>query len=195
VRTIVVDAYDSFVHIIYQYLLDLDANPTVVRADRLDLDRLDADPPDLLVLGPGPGHPVDSGHVELVHRYAGRIPLLGVCLGHQAIAVAYGGVVSPARHLMHGKTSRIRHDQRGCFTGQPPLFEATRYHSLVVEPASVPPELAVTAWSDDDDYIMGLRHRSLPIESVQFHPESVRTHQGHRIFRSFITANVPVRAH
>ncbi|GAA0799390.1 anthranilate synthase component II [Spirilliplanes yamanashiensis] len=194
-KTLVVDAYDSFVHIIAQYLLDLDAGPRVVRADRIDPDAVAADPPDLLVLGPGPGHPADSGEVELVHRFAGVVPILGVCLGHQAVAAAYGATVRPARHLMHGKTSVIRHDGRGCFAGRPAdTFTATRYHSLIVEPDSLPAELEVSAWSDDDGYVMGLRHRTLPIESVQFHPESVRTDDGHAVFRSFIAAHVPAAA-
>jgi anthranilate synthase component 2 len=186
VRTLVVDAYDSFTHIIFQYLRGLDAGPVVVRSDEVDPAVVEADLPDLLVLGPGPGHPVASGHVELVRRFAGRVPIFGVCLGHQAIAMAYGATVSPARHLMHGKTSRIDHDGRGCFREQPPLFTATRYHSLVVQPETLAPELQISARSADDGYVMGLRHRTLPIESVQFHPESIRTDSGRAIFRSFI---------
>ena len=190
-RTLVVDAYDSFTHIIFQYLRGLDAGPVVVRSDEVDADQVDADLPDLIVLGPGPGHPGDSGHVELVHRFAGRVPIFGVCLGHQAIAMAYGATVSPARHLMHGKTSRIAHDGRGCFREQPPEFEATRYHSLVVRPETLPAELEISARSVDDDYVMGLRHRELAVESVQFHPESIRTESGRAIFRSFISDRVP----
>ena len=193
-RTLVVDAYDSFTHIIFQYLRALEAGPVVVRSDSVDPDAIAADRPDLLVLGPGPGHPVASGHVELVRRFAGRIPIFGVCLGHQAIAMAYGATVSPADHLMHGKTSRIRHDRRGCFSAQPALFEATRYHSLIVRPETLPPQLEVSAWSVDDGYVMGLRHRELPIESVQFHPESVRTTSGRNIFRSVINEYAGITA-
>ena len=187
------DAYDSFVYIIYQYLRSLGADPVVVRSTETSADRLAADPPDLLVLGPGPGHPVESGHVELVEAFAGRIPLFGVCLGHQAIGTAFGAVVRPAKHLMHGKTSRIIHDGQGCFSAQPAMFPATRYHSLIVEEESVPAELEITARSEDDGYVMGLRHRTLPVESVQFHPESICTATGLNIFRSFVDLHLPGR--
>lgn len=185
-KTVVVDAYDSFVHIIDQYLRSLRANPVVIRSDAATVERVRAEAPDLLVLGPGPGHPVDSGHVELVRAFAIRVPIFGVCLGHQALGVAYGARVSPAQHLMHGKTSRIEHDGQGAFAQQPQRFLATRYHSLVVEEATVPAELEVTARSCDDGYVMGLRHRELPLESVQFHPESITTELGLEIFRSFL---------
>ncbi|WP_018639514.1 anthranilate synthase component II [Parafrankia elaeagni] len=192
-RSVIVDAYDSFSHIIYQYLMELGANPVVIRSGEVSSSLIRKLAPQLVLLGPGPGHPRDSGHVDLVRELQGEIPIFGVCLGHQAIAMAYGGVVSPARHLMHGKVSRIVHDGLGamsCYTGP---FTATRYHSLIVEDASVPSVLTVSARSEDDGYIMGLRHRSLPVESVQFHPESIMTEQGIRILRSFmVTHGLPI---
>jgi anthranilate synthase component 2 len=191
VKTVVVDAYDSFVYIIFQYLRGLGTGPEVVRSDRTGPAQIAAQAPDLLVLGPGPGHPLESGHVELVKAFAGRIPIFGVCLGHQAIGAAFGGVVRPAKHLMHGKTSRIVHDGRGCFAAQPQLFAATRYHSLIVDEDTVPDELEVSARAEDDGYVMGLRHRTLPIESVQFHPESICTTSGRNVFRSFVDRHLP----
>lgn len=186
-KALVVDAYDSFVHIIFQYLLELDAGPVVVRSDATDPERVLAERPDLVVLGPGPGHPSVSGHVEIVQQLQGQVPLLGVCLGHQAIGMAYGATVSPAQHLMHGKTSRIVHDGEGALALQEPGFLGTRYHSLIVEEPTVPDELVVSARSEDDGYVMGLRHRTHAIESVQFHPESITTDSGLNVFRSFIT--------
>ena len=191
-KTVIVDAYDSFVHIIDQYFKSLQADPIVLRSRAATIAAVEAEEPDLLVLGPGPGHPVESGHVELLHAFAGRVPIFGVCLGHQAIAMAYGARVSPAAHLMHGKSSRIQHDARGAFAAQPQHFLATRYHSLIVEEDTLPDELEVTARAVDDGYVMGLRHRKLPIESVQFHPESVTTDLGIGIFRSFISGLAPV---
>ncbi|WP_435211285.1 anthranilate synthase component II [Streptomyces sp. bgisy034] len=184
-KSLVVDAYDSFVHIIRQYLLELDAGPVVVRSGDLDHAAVEAMDPDLLVLGPGPGHPAVSGHVELIQQFAGRIPVLGVCLGHQALGLAYGGEVRRARP-MHGKTSALEHDGVGMFKGVPQLVRVARYHSLVVEEASVPDCLEVTARSLDDGLVMGLRHRELPLESVQFHPESVCTEQGMTLFGNFV---------
>jgi anthranilate synthase/aminodeoxychorismate synthase-like glutamine amidotransferase len=185
-RVLVVDAFDSFVDILRQYLLSAGAVPMMVRSDKLRLDDVSLARPDGILLGPGPGHPDVSGHVEIVRAFAGSLPLFGVCLGQQAIARAYGASVVPADHLMHGKTSRIRHDGRGLFAGVPDGFRATRYHSLVVPETTVPPCLEVTARSADDGYVMGLRHRSLPIESVQFHPESFRTEYGMHIVTNFL---------
>lgn len=190
-NTLVIDAYDSFVYIIYQYLLKAGVNPTVVRNDKITLETIEAKAPDAIVLGPGPGHPAEAHYVEIIRAFAGRIPIMGVCLGHQAIGLAYGGTVGRASHLMHGKTSLIDHDGAGCFKDQPQPLRATRYHSLIVEEAGFPAELAVTARAQDDGYIMGLRHRTLPLESVQFHPESILTEQGMRIFTNFFDAYVP----
>lgn len=192
--TLVVDAYDSFVHIIAEYLARLDAAPTVVRNDAVSFDLVDELAPDAIVLGPGPGHPADAGYVELIEHYAGKLPIMGVCLGHQAIGLAYGGDVVRAAHLMHGKTSAIDHDGAGCFEGLPARFEGTRYHSLIVERASVPSTLVVSATAADDGYVMGLRHETLPVESVQFHPESISTVSGISIFANFLRRNVPALA-
>lgn len=189
-KVFLIDAYDSFVYIIYQYLLELDAEVRVVRNDVVDADALQAWQPDFILFGPGPGHPADARYVELIGRFAGHVPMLGVCLGHQAIGLAFGGRVARAEHLMHGKTSEIEHDGRGCFAGRPSPFRATRYHSLIVEDEGLPECLEVSARARDDGYIMGLRHRALPIESVQFHPESVFTEGGMELLRGFVAMHV-----
>jgi anthranilate synthase component 2 len=184
-RALLIDAYDSFSHIIYQYLRMIDIDTEVVRSGELTpLEALEHDS-DFVLLGPGPGTPEDSGHVEMVQELRGSKPVLGVCLGLQSIAVAYGGTVSPASHQMHGKTSTIDHDGSGVFAGLEPGFLATRYHSLVVEDASVPADLIVTARSHDDGYIMALRHTGDLVEGVQFHPESILTSNGIELFRNF----------
>lgn len=192
-KVFLIDAYDSFVYILYQYLLDLDAEVRVVRNDVVDGDALAEWAPDFVLFGPGPGHPADARYVELLRRFAGRIPMLGVCLGHQAMGLAFGGRVARAEHLMHGKTSEIEHDGRGCFAGCPSPLRATRYHSLIVEDEGLPACLRVTARARDDGYIMGLRHESLPIESVQFHPESVYTEGGMDMLRGFVATHVSGR--
>ncbi|MFH8385275.1 anthranilate synthase component II [Kitasatospora sp. NPDC018058] len=185
-RILVVDAFDSFVDILRQYLMSAGAAPIMVRSNVLRREDVDRIRPEAILLGPGPGHPDDSGHVEIVRAFAGRLPLFGVCLGHQAIGRAYGASVVPARRLMHGKSSPIEHDGRGLFDGLPAGFQATRYHSLIVPELTVPDCLEVTARSGDDGYVMGLRHRTLPIESVQFHPESFRTDHGMRLISNFL---------
>nr|WP_202539290.1 aminodeoxychorismate/anthranilate synthase component II [Streptomyces sp. SID8379] len=180
-----VDAYDSFTHIIDQYLRTLGAHTQVVRSGTRTPAQLAALEPDAVVLGPGPGHPADSGHVELVHHFAGRVPLLGICLGHQAIGLAYGGRIAVAERLRHGKTSPVTHDGGGVFRDLGERVTATRYHSLVVaEP--LPDVLEVSARAADDGYVMGLRHRELAVQGVQFHPESITTDDGSRLLGNFL---------
>jgi anthranilate synthase component 2 len=186
---VVIDNYDSFVYNLVQYLGELGASVLVFRNDAIGLAELDRLRPAALVVSPGPGRPEGAGVSMAAIRHLGTagVPVLGVCLGHQCIAQVFGGKVVPAAELMHGKTSVIRHDGRGCFKGMPDPFVATRYHSLVVEAAGLPECLEATAFSEDGT-IMGVRHRSLPIEGVQFHPESVLTEQGHQLLASFLSA-------
>ena len=185
-RVLVVDNYDSFVYNLVQELGELGADPVVFRNDAIDVDGIRAERPDALLISPGPGRPEDGGvSLEAITSLAGEIPILGVCLGHQCIGQAYGGEIVAAPHLMHGKTSEIRHDGTGLFAGLPNPFVATRYHSLVVRPDSVPAEFEVTATSSDG-VVMGLRHRSLPVEGVQFHPESVLTASGPALLGNFL---------
>lgn len=186
-----IDAYDSFVHIIGHYIDEFDMEPLIVRSQEKNIDLINAVNPAALILGPGPGHPDSSGHVELVRSFAGKIPILGVCLGHQAIAVAYGAEVVPASHIMHGKTSMLEHDQQGVFCYAKKNIKVTRYHSLVVREETLPSELIVSSRAIDDGYVMGLRHRNLSIESVQFHPESVTTEEGNAFFRAFFATYLP----
>ncbi|MEY9875822.1 anthranilate synthase component 2 [Streptacidiphilus sp. MAP12-33] len=192
-RVLLVDAYDSFTHIIDQYLRTLGAETEVVRSRTETPERLAERLPDAVVLGPGPGHPAESGHVELVHAFAGRVPLLGICLGHQAIALAYGGRVTVADRLKHGKTSEVSHDGAGVFRGLggggQGTMKVTRYHSLIVaEP--LPDGLVASAHALDDGYVMGLRHRTDAVEGVQFHPESITTVGGLRLLDNFLAARV-----
>ena len=193
-KALLIDAYDSFSHIIYQYLRMIDVDTEVVRSGELTPHEALVHESDFVLLGPGPGTPEDSGHVEMVLELAGRKPVLGVCLGMQSIATAYGATVSPATHQMHGKTSSIDHDGAGVFTGIAPGFTATRYHSLIVDEATLPSEIVVTAHSSDDGYVMGLRHTELFLEGVQFHPESILTTDGIELFRNF-AAEVGARQH
>jgi anthranilate synthase component 2 len=190
VRTLVVDAYDSFVYIIVQYLREADMGPVVRRNDETTPAEVERLAPDMILLGPGPGHPKDAGYVEIIERFKGRIPIMGVCLGHQAIGLAFGGEVVRARRLMHGKESLITHDGEGCFRGAPQALKAIRYHSLVIDREQTGPELAVTATSSIDGYVMGVRHPAFPVEGVQFHPESVGTEFGIRFFENFRTCYV-----
>jgi anthranilate synthase component 2 len=184
-RALLIDAYDSFTHIIYQYLRMIDVDTEVVRSGDLSPSDALAHDSDFVLLGPGPGTPEDSGHVEMVRELRGSKPVLGVCLGLQAIATAYGASVSPAAHQMHGKTSTIEHDGSGVFAGLDQGFLATRYHSLIVDEATVPAELIITARSRDDGYVMALRHDTDLVEGVQFHPESILTANGLELFRNF----------
>lgn len=185
-KILLIDAYDSFVHIIYQYLLSLGHEVEVLRNDEIDLEKIEQAHYQTLVLGPGPGHPQDCGYLELIGHFKGKIPILGVCLGMQAIALYFGGKVVKATHLMHGKTSPVEHNHQGCFKGLPNPMTVTRYHSLIAEEASLSPDLTITARSLDDHYIMGLKHKTLHIEGIQFHPESICTERGIEIFRNFL---------
>lgn len=190
-KTVLIDPFDSFTHVIEQYLAGIGAEPVVVRSHPENAARVEEMAPDVLVLGPGPGHPLESGHVELIKAFEGRIPIMGVCLGLQAIGCRFGATVSPAAHIMHGRTSEISHDGKGMFALSQNPQTVTRYHSLIIEDATLPEELEVTARSADDGYIMGVRHRSLPIEAVQFHPESITTDEGLNLFRAFYRSYVP----
>jgi anthranilate synthase/aminodeoxychorismate synthase-like glutamine amidotransferase len=185
-RVLVIDNYDSFVYNLVQYLGELGADPLVYRHDALTLDEaVDLDP-DAVLVSPGPGRPEDAGVSNaVIERFAGLRPVLGVCLGHQCIGQLYGGDVVRAPQVMHGKTSLVRHHDRGVFAGLPNPLEATRYHSLVVDRGSVPDELEITA-ETDDGVVMGLRHRDLDVEGVQFHPESILTISGHDLLRTFL---------
>jgi len=185
-RVLVVDNYDSFVYNLVQYLGELGADPQVHRHDAVTVDEVEALEPDAVLISPGPGRPEDAGVSTAVIRWAaGRVPVLGVCLGHQAIGAAWGGKVVRAPEVMHGKTSRIHHKGTGVFAGLPDPLEATRYHSLIVDRESVPDELEITATSEDG-LVMGLRHRDLDVEGVQFHPESILTASGHDLLANFL---------
>jgi anthranilate synthase component II len=190
-RVVVIDKYDSFVYNLVQELGELGAEPVVHRNDAIDIDGIRRAEPDGIVISPGPGRPESARiSVSVVRELAGEVPILGVCLGHQVIGQVYGGVVVGAATLMHGKTSAVHHDGRGVFAGLPDPFIATRYHSLVIDPATVPDELEVSARTADG-VIMGLRHRSLPVEGVQFHPESLLTPSGPSLLANFLTVAVP----
>jgi anthranilate synthase/aminodeoxychorismate synthase-like glutamine amidotransferase len=183
---LLVDNYDSFTYNLYQYLGELGAEPRVVRNDEISTEAALTLQPRAIVISPGPGTPDQAGiSLELIRRAAGRVPLLGVCLGHQSLAQAFGGRVVRAPRLMHGKTSPIRHDGRTLFAGVPDPFTATRYHSLVVAREGLPECLEISAWTDDG-VIMGLRHREHALEGVQFHPESILTDSGKALLGNFL---------
>jgi anthranilate synthase/aminodeoxychorismate synthase-like glutamine amidotransferase len=185
---LVIDNYDSFTYNLVQYLGELGAQPHVVRNDAIDVDGVAALRPDGIVISPGPGTPDQAGvSLQVIRRCGEQTPILGVCLGHQAIGQAFGGRVARAKAQMHGKTSEVRHDGQGVFAGLSNPFTATRYHSLVILPDSVPADLEVTAWAEDGE-IMGIRHRALPVEGVQFHPESILTLEGKRLLGNFLGA-------
>ncbi|CAB4886192.1 unannotated protein [freshwater metagenome] len=186
-RVLVLDSYDSFVYNLVQYLGELGAEPLVYRNDALTVEQAVALQPDAVLLSPGPGRPEDAGILcASIPAFAERgVPVLGVCLGHQGIGHVYGATIVRAPQLMHGKTSLIRHGGLGVFAGLPSPLEATRYHSLVIDPSTVPDCLEVTAQTDDG-IIMGIRHRVLPVEGVQFHPESILTAAGHDLLRNFL---------
>jgi anthranilate synthase component 2 len=188
---LMIDNYDSFTYNLVQYLQALGAEVRVIRNDELSVDQIAALAPRRIVISPGPCTPDQAGvSLEVIQRLGASTPVLGVCLGHQSLGQAYGGRVIRAKRIMHGKTSAIRHEGRGVFAGLPDGYEATRYHSLVVERESLPESLEVTAWTEFDDggfeEIMGLRHREHPVEGVQFHPESIKTEHGHALLRNFL---------
>ncbi|MDA8057341.1 MAG: aminodeoxychorismate/anthranilate synthase component II [Actinomycetota bacterium] len=191
---LLVDNYDSFVYNLVQELGELGADPVVRRNDAVDVDGIRALGCNLVVISPGPGRPEGAGiSLEAITELAGEVPILGVCLGHQAIGQAFGASIVRAPVLMHGKTSEVHHDGRGVFAGLPQPLTATRYHSLVVDPTTVPDELEVTA-TTDDGVIMGLRHRDLPVEGVQFHPESVLTSSGPSLLANFLAQATTARS-
>ncbi|MDX5432374.1 MAG: aminodeoxychorismate/anthranilate synthase component II [Halomonas sp.] len=188
---LMIDNYDSFTFNVVQYLGELGAEVATYRNDAITLEQIEALAPSHLVISPGPCTPNEAGiSLSAIEHFAGRLPILGICLGHQAIGQVYGGKVVRAPQVMHGKTSRIRHTGQGVFAGLEDPLEVTRYHSLVVEAETLPSCLEVTAWTDEDDVtpglIMGLRHRELDIEGVQFHPESILTRQGHELLANFL---------
>ncbi|MDR9440521.1 MAG: aminodeoxychorismate/anthranilate synthase component II [Halomonas sp.] len=190
-----IDNYDSFTFNVVQYLGELGAEVATHRNDAITLEQIEAMAPTHLVISPGPCTPDEAGiSMAAIRHFAGQLPILGICLGHQAIGQVYGGKVVRAPQVMHGKTSRVRHFGQGVFEGLEDPLEVTRYHSLVVERESLPDCLEITAWCDDDDVtpglIMGLRHRELDVEGVQFHPESILTRQGHELLANFLKRHV-----
>jgi len=189
---LVIDNYDSFTYNLVQYLGELGQQVRVVRNNEVSVDDVARMCPEYIVISPGPCTPNEAGiSLDVIHRLAGKIPILGVCLGHQAIGQAFGGKVIRAKEVVHGRTSRVFHDDKGLFAGLPNPFEATRYHSLVVERSSLPDCLEITAKTWDEE-IMGLRHKSLPVEGVQFHPESFLTKVGKDLLRNFLRLARPV---
>jgi anthranilate synthase/aminodeoxychorismate synthase-like glutamine amidotransferase len=185
---LVIDNYDSFTYNLVQYLGELGAEVVVKRNDAVTVDEVRASSPKGILISPGPGRPEEAGvSLELLAGLGANARIFGVCLGHQSIAQHFGASVVRADRLMHGRTSEVHHDGRGVFEGLPSPLTATRYHSLIVERATVPPELEVTAWTDQDE-VMGVRHKSLPIEGVQFHPESFLTEHGHELIRNWLSS-------
>ena len=195
-RLLMIDNYDSFTYNLVQYFGELGANVKVVRNDEITLEQIAALKPDQLVISPGPCSPAEAGiSVPAIKAFAGKLPILGVCLGHQSIGAAFGGRIVHAQKLMHGKTSPVHHKDVGVFRGLPNPLTCTRYHSLAIERESLPDCLEVTAWTDDGE-IMGVRHKTLDVEGVQFHPESILTERGHDLLRNFLdrSATAPVAA-
>ncbi|MGB1108972.1 MAG: anthranilate synthase component II [Gammaproteobacteria bacterium] len=189
---LMIDNYDSFTYNLVQYFGELGAEVVVVRNDQCTVQEIQAMQPDHLVISPGPCTPNEAGiSLEAIHAFAGKLPVLGVCLGHQSIGQAFGGKIIHAGAIMHGKTSQVHHQGKGVFEGISNPFEATRYHSLVIEQQSLPDCLEVTAWTENADgsrgEIMGVRHRELDVEGVQFHPESILTEHGHDLLRNFLS--------
>jgi len=185
-KLLMIDNYDSFTYILVQYFGELGAEVLVHRNDEISLAEIEALQPSHLVVSPGPCSPAEAGiSVAAIQHFAGQLPILGVCLGHQSIGAAFGGRIVRAQQLMHGKTSVIHTTQQGVFADLPKAYTVNRYHSLAIERSSCPPELEVTAWTDDGE-IMGVRHRRLAIEGVQFHPESILTEHGHALLNNFL---------
>ncbi len=189
---LMIDNYDSFTYNLVQYLGELGAEVSVERNDQLTIEAIKALAPEKIMISPGPGTPSQAGiSLSVIEEFAGKIPLFGVCLGHQAIAQAFGGKIIRAKQIMHGKTSLIHHTSKGVFSGLNNPYTATRYHSLVIEKDSIPDCLEITAWTETNsgelDEIMGIRHKTLNIEGVQFHPESILSEHGHDMLRNFIT--------
>jgi len=184
---LMIDNYDSFTYNLVQYFGELGEDVRVYRNDQITLAEIGAMKPDHIVVSPGPCSPAEAGiSVPLIQEFAGRFPILGVCLGHQSIGAAFGGRIVHAKQLMHGKTSSVHHSDVGVFRGLPQPLTATRYHSLAIERETMPSALEITAWTEDGE-IMGVRHRSLAVEGVQFHPESILTELGHALLRNFLT--------
>lgn len=184
---VVIDNYDSFTYNIVQYLGEWERNIRVFRNDKISVKEIESLFPDAILISPGPGNPSQAGiSLETIRTFAGKIPVMGVCLGHQCIGEAFGGKVVRAKRLMHGKTSPVKHDGKNLFAGLSNPFTATRYHSLLVEKESLPDDLLVTAWTDEGE-IMGLRHKMYRVEGVQFHPESILTTEGKQLLRNFVT--------
>jgi anthranilate synthase/aminodeoxychorismate synthase-like glutamine amidotransferase len=187
---LVIDNYDSFVYNIVQYLGEWEKNVRVFRNDQITVKQIADLAPDAIIISPGPGNPDQAGvSLETIKTFAGKIPILGVCLGHQCIGQVFGGKVVRAKNLMHGKVSAIKHDGKSIFAGVPNPFNATRYHSLIVDKKSLPSQLHITALTKDDE-IMGLRHKVYPIEGVQFHPESILTVEGKKLLKNFLKIKV-----
>jgi anthranilate synthase component 2 len=190
-KLLMIDNYDSFTYNLVQYFGELGAQVLVHRNDEISLAEIEALKPSHLVVSPGPCSPAEAGiSVAAIQHFAGKLPILGVCLGHQSIGAAFGGRIIRAQQLMHGKTSVIHTTQQGVFANLPPDYTVNRYHSLAIERSSCPAELEVTAWTDDGE-IMGVRHRTLPVEGVQFHPESILTEHGHALLNNFLKTPQP----
>jgi anthranilate synthase component 2 len=193
---LMIDNYDSFTYNVVQYFGELKANVEVVRNDEITVEDIAKKAPDYLVISPGPRTPNEAGiSLSAIKEYAGKLPLLGICLGHQSIAAAFGGDIVRAAKVMHGKTSPIYHSNKGVFSDLPNPFRATRYHSLVINKKSLPECLEITAWTQKEDgsidEIMGIKHKTLAIEGIQFHPESILTEYGHQLFNNFLTLYKP----